>query len=238
MALEFDFNAGRTGGGDKGTRQEQGGERGNGGSTATGQSVDGSGRETLDPNDYLGTAKRRKGRQPYPRDENGNIIRPTEGTGPGEGTGSKTSAKVSVKFNPNNRDALRGSIQGMHAMAATLTSQPVFLLSDAKASELTDRLCDVLDYHKINITGDGGPWGLYLALALCGYGIYSPMLNSLATGGKQHIEGSTVAATPGDAKNANGRAMDFGADYVTTTDRTVSEAMSEEPPIGVFRYDA
>lgn len=245
MARQFDGFSGIADGGNKGIEGGEGGERSVGSNAATDKEADNGSGSLHSPEDYTGgvtkTRTGKRGRPALPRDAEGNIIRDgSEGTQRGTETGPKKPKGVALGFRPNNREAIRGSIQGMHAMAATLLSQPVLLLSDANASNLSERLADVLDYHKINITGDNGPWGLYIALAMCGYGIYKPMLDTVAKGGGMELTATraTMAATPGDAKSVNIGGMDFSADAVPGTDKTVDETMREpeEPPKGVFNY--
>lgn len=243
MAREFDFGASISNNGNSGIEGTKGSVGGNGGAATTGQPAGDSNGKPYVAEDYIGGATKTRagrGRPKLPRDENGNIIRDGNQARTETGTQARTQKQkgVVVDFIPNDREAIRGSIQGLHAMAATLLKAPVLLLSDANARNLSERLADVMDYHKINITGNGGPWGLYLALAMCGYGIYSPMLKALSTGNMGiELTAATKPATPGDAKSVNIAGMDFSADVVPGADKTVSEVMNEnEPPQGVFTY--
>lgn len=244
MAREFDFNAGNVDGRNKGIEGEQGSERGTSGSATIGEPISNGSGKLHSAEDFAGgTTKTRskRGRPFLPRDEFGNIIRDgsAQGTGSAQTQGTKKPKGVALDFIPNDREAIRGSIQGLHAMCATLLKAPILLLSDANARNLSERLADVMDFHKINITGNGGPWGLYLALAMCAYGIYSPMLKALSTGQMgMELTGATVAPTTGDQKNVNIGGMDFSSDVVPGADRTVSEVMNENeaPEPGVFSY--
>lgn len=243
MAREFDFNLGNSNGRNSEPEGNQGSERGTGGNaTASQPASDSAGRIYVAEEFTGGATKTRagRGRPKLPRDAEGNIIRDGS-TGTEERIAARAQKQkgVAVTFIPNNRESIRGTIQGMHAMAATLMNAPIILLSDANARNLSERLADVMDFHKINITGNGGPWGLYLALAMCGYGIYSPIFKALASGNMgMELTGSVAPATPGDQKNVNIAGMDFSADVVPGADRTVSEVMNENeaPPKGVFSY--
>lgn len=155
------------------------------------------------------TPKRRRGRQPYPRDAAGNIIRPAN-TGTKDGLGV-TGTKL------NDRAKVRQQIQGIHFAVAMLTKQPVFALHDEEAINLTNALCDVLDYHEINLTATGGQYGLYLSLIITVYSVYAPRVSIIKNGDK--IVGmASKPATPEEAKpgNAPKGAMDFSADVSTT----------------------
>lgn len=164
-------------------------------------------------------APKRRGRQPYPRDAAGNIIRPADaGTGAGNKAQKGKGEKLAVEFKPNNRAMVLNNIQGMHAMAAALTKQPVFLLAPHEAQALTDSLCNVLDYHRINITDATGPWGLYVALGLTAYTVYKPRLALLKRGGVQ-IEHPSAATTPEQQAFEAGLqgGMDFSGDIDPST---------------------
>jgi hypothetical protein len=114
-------------------------------------------------------------------------------------------------FVPNDQSKVRGQIQGLHAALATLTKQPVFMLSDMEAAMLTKSLCDVLDYHKISLSETAGPYGLYATLGLAIFAIYKPRLDVIARGGGQQVEQSSRPATPGAAINT-GSKIDLSAD--------------------------
>lgn len=152
---------------------------------------------------------KRRGRKPYPRDAAGNVIRP-------ENAGTRSGVGVTSKL--NDRAKVRQQIQGIHFAVAVLTKQPVFALNDEESIALTNSLCDVLDYHEINLTGAGGQYGLYLSLIITVYGVYAPRVAIIKNGDK--IVGMTHnrPATPGDAKEsaATKGAMDFSGDVSTT----------------------
>jgi hypothetical protein len=144
---------------------------------------------------------------------------------------------VAVEFKPNDRASVLQNIQVMHMGIATLSKQPVFLLSPHEAKAMTDSLCNLLDYYEINITGgSSNAWMIWIGFLTTFYGVYAPRLAAIRKGG-QTIEGSaTLAATPGDAANSNGFKMDFTADK-TPDKGTVAEVMAEEEtPRGVFNY--
>lgn len=211
----FEFNFGENDGEAREAGNPSGEQPGNSGSSGTGSANTGQNRKDASSEPVtssIGPATKRRGRKPLPRDANGNIIR-TAGAAQG---GTATKGKLAVSFNPNDRDKVRQQIQGIHAAAATLTRQPLFLLSDMEANGLTDSLCDVLDYHNINLTEKGGAGGLYLALGLTVFGIYKPRLDAIRKG-----VGTQINATPAKPSNpadaatvvsGGGRMMDFTSD--------------------------
>lgn len=162
-----------------------------------------------------------RGRPRLPRDAAGNIIRDgTASTGPktqGENPakkpglfGGKAGEKLAVDNGKNDRGILRNNIQGMHAALATVTKQPVFMLTDQEAVSLTDALATVLDLHNINITKPAGPAAAYVTLGLVGFMIYKPRLDYIRRGGGQQIEQPPAApATPGAVPPDNVRPYDF-----------------------------
>lgn len=163
------------------------------------------------PDTIAEPAKKRRGRQPWPRDSEGNIIRPAVSEAGGT---TQKKAGVVVGFKLNNRVQVFSNIHTMHAVVATLTKQPIFLLTPEEAKSMTEALCDVLDYHKVNITDGVGPWGLYIQLAAVVFATYKPRMDALKKArNAQHIEGdATVSATPGDHAFAGMGPMDFSAD--------------------------
>jgi hypothetical protein len=116
-------------------------------------------------------------------------------------------------FKPNDRKAVGNNIQALHAVAATLTKQPVFLLQPQEGAMLTESLCNVLDYHKINITETAaGPLGLYMALGATAFAIYGPRLAYLKKS-RQQIEQPSAPPTPEDAAiTPNTGTVDFSGD--------------------------
>lgn len=125
----------------------------------------------------------------------------------------KADKKLALDFKPNERPKVFLNIHGMHQAAAMLAKQPILLLNEAEAKALTDSLCDVLDYHKINITDVTGPWALYVGLGLTCFALYQPRILAIKRGGQQ-IESPTAPATPAEAefRAAGMRPMDFTGD--------------------------
>lgn len=182
--------------------------------SGNGGTVDGGAR---DPNTVAASGPKKRGRKPLPRDAAGNIIRaPGTANAAGNPRDASNKAGLGVGFKPNDRPKIRQQIQGMHAAAAMLTKQPVFMLHDTEAVALTDALCDVCDYHEMNLSDAGGPYGLYIALAITAFGIYKPRFDIIASGGK--IVGVATAAAPtseGEAtqqRQNGGGMMDFSSD--------------------------
>lgn len=151
---------------------------------------------------------KKRGRKPLPRDAAGNIIR--DATEPGSGT--KKAQLGLGAFVPNDRQKVRQNIQGMHGAVAVLTNQPVFALVDQEAIALTNALCDVLDYHQMNITEVGGVYGLYVTLAITVFGIYKPRVDILLSGDKVVGVAPSAPTTEGEAKFRASGMMDFGND--------------------------
>jgi len=152
----------------------------------------------------VGVTKKSRGRQPYPRDAEGNIIRPDGSKSPG----NKKEKLVLGGFKPNDRAAFRGNVQGLHAAAAAFTRQPVFALTPQEADALTKATCDVLDYHKINATDAAGAMGLYVTLIAVSFAIYQPRVMYLRSQRAQNVS----ATAPADAQEAvfgNGVKMNF-----------------------------
>lgn len=136
-----------------------------------------------------------------------------------EYTGTNTSAGkeggtegLAVK---NDRVKVRTNIEGMHMIAAVLTKQPIMILKPEEAEKLTDAVCDVADYHQINLIGVGGPTMLYATLATTMYAIYAPRMQYI-----KHMKASDEAKPinpgeyTGEAETQQRRAgtMDYSAD--------------------------
>lgn len=233
MAGGFAFSNGNASDGPSGPKESAGEFSGINGATTT------NGENRSEPREAPASAaivgKRRRGRPALPRDANGNIIRDGSASGPsasaaGQGTGSQ-SKKLAVKFTPNNRDQVRQQIAGMHQAVSMLTRQPVFMLSNPEADALTKSLCDVLDYHNINLTEKGGAAGLYVALGLTVFSIYKPRLDFIKNGGGTVIEARpTAAASPGDAVFANANKVDLSAD--TDADKAPKGSLDFSGDIG------
>lgn len=223
-SFSFDDAAGNGGNGiDSATNATTGSVSGN-------SSVDGNGNETLGTTDSGGSQASRdtvyapipkkRGRQPYPRDDAGNIIRPDGSTGPAPKSGGTKSPQLGVGFTLNNRPRVREQIQGIHTAVATLTKQPVFMLSNQEADSLTNALCDVLDFHKINLTQSSGVGGLYLVLAVTVFGVYKPKLDSIRKG--EPIIDAASPSTPGEMRRSPGK-IDLSGDIAEQINKGTSE---------------
>lgn len=155
--------------------------------------------------------KKRRGRKPFPRDAEGNIIRPAAGTG--NSSNKSNGERVDIK---NDRVKVKMNIAGLHAMAAVLTKQPILNLQDNEATMLTNSLCDVADYHNINLIGAGGAFALYASLATTAYMIYVPRAIAIK---QARAADDAKPANPGDYREetsnrakSNGFRMDFSND--------------------------
>lgn len=170
-----------------------------------------SGGEGIAPNlTATGTVRKRRpggGRKPFPRDENGNIIRDA-----GAATNKSGKEGLAVK---NDRAKVKTNIAGLHAMAAVLTRQPILNLNDKEADALTNSLCDVADYHGFNLITAGGAFGLYASLATCTYMIYVPRIVAIKNGNQSISGNSNAPPKPSEARErAMGgmNKMDFSGD--------------------------
>lgn len=215
MASGVDFNFSDDTDATKGNVVTEGGIGGNSDVNSSGQRTASGGHK---PEDFTGPVeKRRRGRQPYPRDENGNIIRPDGSIGAAPKSQKQPRLDVN-EFTKNDRASIASQIQGIHAAVATLTRQPVFLLKDQEGKQLSSALCDVLDYHKINLSEVGGAGALYLALGLTVFGIYKPRMDYIRTGGQQTVEATASEPTSkGEASMRQTGKMDFTADVDPAT---------------------
>jgi len=183
MASGFDIaNAGvkRPVSGDKGGNSERPVSGSAGVTAASGGPNENSNGRSSDPNSQY--VPKRKGRPPLPRDANGNIIR--DGSAAPERATNKSAGKAQKLdldgFTPNDKNKLANSVQALHALAATLTNQPVFALSNEESINLSRAVCDVLDYHKISLEANAGPWGLYMSLAVVCYMTYAPRIKAVS----------------------------------------------------------
>lgn len=163
--------------------------------------------------DAADTGPKKRGRKPLPRDAAGNIIRDaTSAANKGGQAGLALGA-----FKPNDREKIRQQIQGMHMAVSVLTGQPAFMLTTQEATALTAALCDVCDYHHMNLTDAGGPYGLYLALIITVFGIYKPRVDIILSGATVvGMDTSTIPADEGEARNRQQEKkagmMDFSGD--------------------------
>jgi hypothetical protein len=125
-------------------------------------------------------APKKRGRKALPRDENGNIIRNDTETGTANASGKdRLSVNKEGKFKGNDRAKVRMQIAGLHMAAAMLSGFHPLALTDEEATALTASLCDVLDYHEIDLFASGGNWGLYASLIITAFKIYNPRLRAL-----------------------------------------------------------
>lgn len=149
--------------------------------------------------------KKRRGRKPYPRDEFGNIIRPATGAGSNKGRQERLAVK-------NDRPKVRQNIAGLHAMAAVLTKQPILALNEQEADALTNAVCDVADYHEIDLLTAGGAFGLYAALATTAYMIYVPRIVAIKFNRAAEAAKPMGPGEAGARAKARAHTMDFSAD--------------------------
>ena len=145
---------------------------------------------------------------------------------------------MDLGFTPNNRPKIKEQIQGIHAAIATLAKQPVFLLNDQEGSALTNALCDVCDYHHINLTSAGGVYSLYLVLVITAFSIYKPRIDFIIASENATNITPTAPANPADATNRQRRngGIDFSADIAATVNEGVDQS-AEQPPAGTMRYN-
>ncbi len=221
MAAKFDFNDGPA----NGAGNESGGAASNGpGSTSgtgtikdtnsgvtAGNSGVESGQAGTDPNNLtkLGTPRKRRpggGRKPGSTNAN------TSNIPSGAAINKSGTEGLAIK---NDRAKVKTNIAGLHAMAAVLTKQPILSLNDNEASALTNSLCDVADYHGINLITAGGAFGLYASLATCCYMIYIPRIVSIKETKKAVTSNNEGPPMPGEARASamNGAGvMNYGND--------------------------
>ena len=180
-AFSFDAdnanNAGQVDGAGKQSIGQSGTDSGVG--SEIGDNAERTGNNASDPDKLAGKEQpKKRGRKALPRDANGNIIRDASATNQSDKAGLDLNG-----FKVNDRGKIRQQIQGMHGAAAVLTGQAVFNLHDMEAIALTNALCDVLDYHQINLTQSGGVYGLYITLAITAFGVYKPRFDIITSGG-------------------------------------------------------
>lgn len=199
---------------------------GGGSSSASGSVAgnDGSNGPTGGPNNAAGTApetlvRKRRGRKPLPRDAAGNIIRAEGEAEIKASSGAPGKAKENLDlgkakaFVVNDRKAVLNNVQGLHMLLAIATKQPVFALNEQESAGMTKALCDVLDYHRINITDVTGPWGLYAALAFTAFSVYKPRVDAIRFAKMKSAEPAARPATAMDAEfSVPSGGMDFSGD--------------------------
>lgn len=153
---------------------------------------------------------------PFGFTKDGRVRKRRAGGGRRAGSTNRTAdeggeERLAVK---NDRAKVRANIAGLHAMAAVLTKQPILVLSDKEADALTTAVCDVADYHGMNLITAGGAFGLYAALATTGYMVYVPKFlqikyNKAAEKAKPANPGET-----GKEQQSQAGTMDFSADVM------------------------
>lgn len=153
---------------------------------------------------------KRRGRQPYPRDADGNIIRPAN-----TGTGKvQAGAKLAVT---NDRVQVSNQIQAMHNVVAVLTSVPEVAMTKEEGDKMSSALCAVLDEHGINLNRESGRIGLYVTLGITAYTIEKPKLAALATKRPPKSVKTPAASSPSNVHrmqpvHMGAQKMDFSGD--------------------------
>ncbi len=218
MADRFSFDeggnngaAGATGGASDGKPGSAGGEaNATGPNSDTGKPDNGATGEAGQPASEpapLGLTVDGKPRKRRP----GGGRKPASGAAPGT-TSAPNAGGANGLAVKNDRAKVRQNIAGLHAMAATLTRQPLLMLTDKEADALTGSLCDVCDYHGVDLMATGGAFGLYASLATCCYMIYVPRVVAIKA---QRTAISEEPPKPGEARasamNGAGK-MDFTKD--------------------------
>lgn len=144
---------------------------------------------------------------------------PGSGAGPrpANSAGTQTGARIPLGgFRPNDRAKVRTQIDGLHGIFAVMSGIPQMALSPDEANALTVALCDVCDYHKINLTESAGPYGLYIALALAVYKIEFPRIvgfvafRKMKSANKKPAESAAHPTSPGEMPQTG--TVDFSGD--------------------------
>lgn len=181
--------------------------------------------------------KKRRGRQPYPRDAEGRIIRPDGSIGPKASTANKGDAPR-LDTVRNNREKLRTSIEGMHRLAATLTRTEDFLLSDVEANVMTEATADLFDELGWDVTTNGKR-NVYLLAFICAATIYNidgPKLQHFVASTRARNVTPLAPSTATEASNrgsARAGMMDFSEDIANT----VNTGESVNAGNGSIRYN-
>lgn len=167
-----------------------------------------------------GPAKKRRGRQPYPRDANGNIIRP-EGS-----TAANKSGKAGVDKVRNDRAKMQGQIDTLFKLAAQFTKMPHWMLSEQEAaieSEATCNLCDAMGWDLSK--GTDSPLAAAVIFAVTTVSVVKPRIDETVRIANAIPIGPASPSTPGEAR-ANGQAragmVDFSADIDATAQQVNS----------------
>lgn len=135
--------------------------------------------------------------------------------GSASGTGTNTNAGRKEGLVVNDREKVRNNIAGLHAMAAILTKQPLLNLNEKEAELLSNSVCDVADYHGMNLITAGGAFSLYASLCTACYMIYMPRIIQIKMKRAGIGGGEEAPETPGEARERATREawkMDFSQD--------------------------
>lgn len=153
--------------------------------------------------------KKRRGRQPYPRDENGNIIRPAGSSDKGNKVG------LGVKTVRNDRASMKGQIDTFFKLAAQFTRMPHWMLSDQEASLEANATCDLADAMGWDLSVTGSPIGAAVIFVVTTVSIVKPRIDeTIRIANAVNITPSSPA-TAGEARGngiSKAGAMDFSAD--------------------------
>lgn len=162
--------------------------------------------------------KKRRGRQPYPRDADGNIIRP-------EGSASSASNKggkdgVAVKKVRNDRTAMKMQVQTFFTLAAQFTRMSHWLLSDQEASMEAEATCNLADSMGWNLSVGDSPIGAAVIFAVTTFSIVKPRIDQTVRIANAVNVTPTRPATAGEARAQaearQGGQFDFSADLAAT----------------------
>lgn len=104
---------------------------------------------------------------------------------------------------------LQNQIQGLHALAATLTGNPVLMLQDNEARELAIATHGVLEHYQISLIGPNAVW---VRLAVAAGMVYVPRVGALMLQARAKARPPRAAAmaTP-MPENTGG--IDFGGAF-------------------------
>lgn len=166
--------------------------------------------------------KKRRGRQPYPRDADGNIIRPAPGEGGGT-TGASDKGKqngMAVKKVRNDRAAMKMQVQTFFTLAAQFTRMPHWLLSEQEASMEAEATCNLADSMGWNLSVGDSPIGAAVIFAVTTFSIVKPRIDETVRVANAVNVTPTRPATAGEARaeaqSRQGGQFDFSADLAAT----------------------
>lgn len=140
--------------------------------------------------------------------------KPADAASTATGTSTNKSGKEGLAVK-NDKAAVKQNILGLHAMAAVLTRQPILALQEKEGEALSSALCDVADYHGINILQTGGAFGLYASLCTVSYMIYIPRIQAIKAKRAGIETEPERPANPGDTREEavnKAGTMDFSGD--------------------------